>query len=45
MAGQVIQSAGEFIRLRFSDDLDEQRRASVETATLEEVPRAVLEEL
>ncbi|MDQ0602229.1 hypothetical protein QF037_006574 [Streptomyces canus] len=31
----MIRSAEEFIALRYSDDLDEQRRASVESASLE----------
>jgi hypothetical protein len=31
----VIRSAAEFISLRFSDDLGEQRRAGVESASLE----------
>jgi hypothetical protein len=31
----VIRSAEEFIALRYSDDLDEQRRASLEPASLE----------
>ncbi|MFD3843097.1 hypothetical protein ACFWWC_43820 [Streptomyces sp. NPDC058642] len=35
VGGGVIQSAEEFIALRYRDDLDEQRRASLEPASLE----------